>query len=91
MKMMNKMLPCLKCSCPKTEAINKCYMDYTVCECELVCANCKKTVNYWAYGYYQDPNTLKELIGWKGFSVGLRFKLVLISLYWIIKNKRRSK
>jgi hypothetical protein len=54
--------PCPNCGCRETDEIVKDMIDYHVCETEIICANCKHTVNYWAYGNYEEPVTRTEYI-----------------------------
>ncbi len=36
-------------------------IEHTECEVEYLCENCKKIVNYWEYGYFQNPITSEYL------------------------------
>ena len=56
-------IPC-KCGCRETKVGREFRIDNLgpVCEYELKCAQCGHIVNYWAYGYFQAPNTWSEYI-----------------------------
>lgn len=53
-------------SCPKCRASTKeritDSIDYTTCEAEVYCPNCKIQVNYWAYGNFEGPTTRTEAV-----------------------------
>lgn len=56
---------CLVCGCTKEKRITKDIVQGYVGESLIVCDECGTQKNYWAYGYYQYPNTrlgqLKEI------------------------------
>ncbi len=81
------LIPCLLCGSTKNKTIDKDYINHMVCEYEVVCAKCESYLNYWAYGYYQGPNTLKELINWKPYPLWMRFEILFKMFYWIVRNK----
>lgn len=56
------LLKCPKCGSRNTEERATDYIDYTVCEKSVHCSGCGVEVNYWSYGYYQDPETYTGLI-----------------------------
>ena len=42
-----------------------------VCEAEIICDDCGKMVNYWAYGSCEYPETYTDLIASKAYDVRL--------------------
>lgn len=56
-----------ECGCRSQVSVNEILLDTygPICEYELRCTNCGKTVNYWAYGYLLYPETYTDLIVYK--------------------------
>ena len=84
---LSKGLPCFSCGSKEFKLHPMAYINHIVAEELITCKECGKEVNYWAYGHYENPNTLKELISWKSFSIKYRLKLFLKYLYCNIKKQ----
>lgn len=57
-------LRCPKCGGEEVVSATKETVANVVCECEETCRDCGTFRNYWAYGFYQYPETKTELICW---------------------------
>lgn len=55
------MIPC-ECGSRDDHWIVKDYVNGHVCEADIICDDCGKAVNYWAYGSCQYPETYTALI-----------------------------
>lgn len=55
------MIPC-KCGCKDDHWNIKDTISGHVCEAEIVCDQCGKVINYWAYGNTEFPETYTDLI-----------------------------
>lgn len=87
--MLNRNIPCFKCGCTETDSITKDTINHIACEVEIVCHECGNQVNYWAYGAYMEPCTLKELLGWGMYPLWLRLEMFFKGLYLLIKFRRK--
>lgn len=56
----NNLMKCPKCGSHKTKEKTIDFIEHTVCEFELVCRECGAHINYWGYGYYEEPTTRLE-------------------------------
>lgn len=50
------------CGCRESHWVVKDQIDGIVCEASIVCNNCGKETNYWAYGNTQYPETYTCII-----------------------------
>lgn len=48
---------CHNCRSENTKHITRDMIDHIVSEYEIVCANCGTSLNYWAYGNLEFPET----------------------------------
>lgn len=55
------MIPC-ECGCKDDHWNVKDQIEGIVCEAEVVCDNCGKIVNYWAYGNLEFPETYTGIL-----------------------------
>lgn len=69
------MIPC-ECGCRDDHWDVKDTMEGLVCEAAIICDNCGKQVNYWAYGCLEYPETYSELIAEKVWMFEYRMKLL---------------
>jgi len=51
---------CKKCGCVIFKKIDIDYIDYYVCEQEIVCKQCGYIVNYWSYGHYENYDSMDD-------------------------------
>lgn len=48
---------CMKCGCQETYEEDFDYFNHMVCEYTVKCKDCHATINAYAYGSFQEPNT----------------------------------
>lgn len=82
----------IPCSCgSKDDHWNvKDSIEGIVCEAEVVCDNCGKVVNYWAYGNLESPETYTELIKWNLTNFLYKFNLVRRYQNWRFNRSIRK-
>lgn len=66
----NNTIPCRECGSTQVEETPVDYINHMVSESVIKCARCNTTLNYWAYGSYEEPTTR---LGQMGFSLYLNW------------------
>lgn len=80
-------IPCLICGETEDKIITTDYLNGLVCEYEIVCAKCGGFLNYWSYGQYSEPRTIKELMSWRTYRIRERIEILLKTFYWIFRRR----
>lgn len=79
-----------ECGCRDDHWVVRGQIEGIICEASIVCDNCGKETNYWAYGNTQYPETYTELIKWNLADFLYKFNLVRRYQNWRFNRSIRK-